>query len=165
MKTLLILRHAKSDWNAAFERDHERPINKRGRSDARTMGRLLADVDGLPDRIVTSSAVRARETLDLAMEEGDWGDIPVEVTERLYEASVLDVLEVVQNQSDAHDSLLLVGHEPTWSTMIGRLTGAATVRVSTAALSRIDFQVPSWKEIAFGRGTLRWLVPPKLLRR
>lgn len=164
MKTVIFFRHAKSDWNAAFGHDHERPINKRGRGDARRMGRFLADVDSLPDRIVTSSAVRARTTLELAMEDGKWGDISVDATDRLYDASDADVLDVIQDQSDMYDRLLLVGHEPTWSSMIGRLAGQANIHVSTATMARIDFEVPSWKEVAFGRGRLRWLVPPKLQR-
>jgi phosphohistidine phosphatase len=164
MKTLLFFRHAKSDWNAAFGHDHERPINKRGRRDARIMGRFLSEIGDLPDRIVTSSAVRACSTLELAMDEGEWGDIPVEKTDRLYEASEDDVLHVIREQPDACDCLMLVGHEPTWSSMLGRLSGKANVRVSTATMARIDFDVPSWKAVAFGRGQFCWLVPPKLHR-
>lgn len=164
MKKIIFFRHAKSDWNAAFDHDHDRPINKRGRGDARRMGRFLAEIDFLPDRIVTSSAVRARTTLELAMDEGKWDDVPIEVTDRIYNASVQDVLVVIQSQSDMYDRLLLVGHEPTWSSIVGRLAGAANVRVSTATMARLDFEIPSWKEVAFGRGQLRWLVPPKLRR-
>lgn len=164
MKKLFFFRHAKSDWKADFGHDHERPINERGRNDARRMGRFLAEIDSQPEHVVTSSALRARTTLELAMEEGGWADVPVDVADDLYEASVQDVLRVVQNQSDAYDRLLLVGHEPTWSSMIGRLVGQANVKMSTASIARVDFEVPSWKAVSFGSGRLRWLVPPKLRR-
>lgn len=92
------------------------------------------------------------------------GDIPVAVTKALYEAAEQDVLELIQRQSDAFDRLLLVGHEPTWSNVIGRFIGRADVRISTGTMARVDLEIPSWKVTAFGRGRLRWLVPPKLQR-
>lgn len=165
MKTLIFFRHGKSDWNAAFERDHDRPINKRGRTDAKRMGRFLAEIDFLPDRIVSSSAVRARTTMEHASEEGGWGDVPTEITDRLYEASPAQVLDVIRAQDEDCRRLLLVGHEPTWSTVVGRLIGEAGVRVSTATMVRVDVRGPRWSDVDFGRGELRWLVPPKLLRK
>lgn len=165
MKSLLFLRHAKSDWNASFGHDHERPINKRGRGDARRIGRFLAEIDYFPDRILSSSAVRARTTLEHAVEEGGWGEIDTKITDELYEASILDVLELIRIQNDACSRLLLVGHEPTWSTMVARLIGSAHVRVSTATLARVDVKVPRWADVDFERGELRWLVPAKLLRK
>lgn len=164
MKTILFLRHGKSDWNARFGRDHERPINERGRTDARRMGRFLAEIECLPDRILSSSAVRARTTLEYAREEGDWEEISTEITSALYEASPADVLALVQEQEDTFERLLLVGHEPTWSTMVGKLVGEAGVRITTATVARVDFRVGQWKQVAFGSGELQWLVTPKLLR-
>ena len=164
MKSIIFFRHAKSDWNASFGSDHERPINKRGHKDARRMGRFLADIDFLPDRIVSSTAVRARTTLEEAAEEGSWGDISTELTDALYEASLPDVIHVIQHQPEEYGRLLLVGHEPTWSSMVGRLTGNANVKVSTATMARVDVNVPTWHHVEFGRAVLRWLVPPKLLR-
>ena len=164
MKTLIFFRHGKSDWNAAFEHDHDRPINKRGRTDAKRMGRFLAEINFLPDRIISSSAVRARTTMDQAREEGGWGHIPTEVTNRLYEASPEQVLDVIRAQEEDYSRLLLVGHEPTWSTMVGRLVGEAGVRVATGTMVRVDVRAPRWSDVGFGRGELRWLVPPKLLR-
>lgn len=164
MKSIIFFRHAKSDWHAAFETDHERPINRRGHKDARRMGRFLHDIDFLPDRIVSSTAVRARTTLEQAVEGGSWGHISTELTDVLYEASPADVMDVIQNQPEEFGRLLLVGHEPTWSTTVGRLVGDASVKVSTATMVRIDAHVPTWKHVEFGRGELRWLLPPKLLR-
>lgn len=163
MKTVIIFRHGKSDWDAAFGSDHERPINKRGKRDSARMGKFLADCGHVPDRIVTSSAVRARETLERAMKEGDWGDVSVEVTEDLYEATPEAVLAVIQRQGDVWSRLLLVGHEPTWSRLIGLFIGGGSIKVSTATMARIEFHVPAWKDIAFGHGTLRWILPPKVL--
>lgn len=164
MKTLVFFRHAESDRHAASGLDHDRPLSERGRRDAGRMGAFLASVGPLPDRILCSSAVRAQSTLRIAMEAGAWEETPVLVTDALYEASIQDVLELVQNQSDACDRLLLVGHEPTWSSITGRLVGQAHIRISTGTMACIDLDIPSWKVTAFGHGSLRWLVPPKVGR-
>ena len=163
-KSVIFFRHGKSDWNAAFGSDHERPINQRGHRDSLRMGRFLADAENVPDRVVTSSALRARQTLERAVEGGKWGEVSTRVTDDLYEASPEAVLSVIRMQDNTLERLLLVGHEPTWSSMISLFIGGGAVKVSTATMARIDFMVPRWKDVAFGRGTLRWFVPPKLLR-
>ncbi len=164
MKTILFFRHGKSDWKAGFGQDHERPINERGRSDVGRMGRFLVGIECLPDRILSSSAVRARTTMELARAAGGWGEISTEITDALYEASPSGVLALVRAQNDVFERLLLVGHEPTWSTLIGGLVGQAAVRVSTATMARVDFHATRWNQIDYGRGELRWLVPPKLVK-
>src|SRR5919106_1216821 len=72
MKTLLVMRHAKSDWNADYGRDHERPLNERGIGSARLMGKVLSDKGQAPDLVITSTALRAQKTAALAKEAGKW---------------------------------------------------------------------------------------------
>jgi phosphohistidine phosphatase len=81
VKTLYLLRHAKSDWNNAFDGDHDRPLAPRGIEAAERVGRVLAAAGEIPDRILTSSAVRARTTVELAAESGDWASPQVVVPE------------------------------------------------------------------------------------
>lgn len=163
MKQVIFFRHGKSDWDAGISEDHERPINKRGRKASDRMGRFLADADRLPDHIITSSAVRARTTLERAAREGEWGEISTEETGDLYEASGSDVLAVIQSQDEGISRLMLVGHEPTWSELIGRMIGGARVKMSTGSMACVEFNVPTWRLVGPDNGTLRWLVPPKLL--
>ena len=162
MKTLLFLRHGKSDWDADFSTDHERPLAGRGRKAAATMGRFIAACGVLPDRIVTSTAERARTTVEIAMAEGGW-TAPVRETRALYMASPADLLVQIRAEDDAASVLLLVGHEPTWGTMVSRLIGGGAVRYPTAAFARVDLGVARWQDVAFGHGELIWLVPPKAL--
>lgn len=163
MKTLLLLRHGKSDWGADYGNDHERPLKRRGRKDAARVGRYLAAHGPLPDLCVTSTAVRARTTLQLAREAGGW-EAPVEETVALYHAMPGDVLKVIARVDDGVGTLLLAGHEPTLSEAIGRLTGGA-VEMPTAALACLDLAVDAWAEVGWGDGTLRWLVLPETLKR
>lgn len=162
MKTLLVLRHAKSDWNAAYGGDHERPLNERGQRAARCIGRFLASIDQVPDRVLTSTALRARTTVELAASEGAW-DAVVEREAALYETGPDAVLERVTRTTEDCASLLLVGHEPTWSSLVGRCIGSGRVRFPTAALARVDFAVERWSEVGFALGELVWFVTPKLL--
>lgn len=165
MKTLLFLRHGKSDWDAGHAHDAERPIKKRGRKDARRVGRFLARTDQLPGLILCSPALRARQTLEHAGLGGGWPEIDIRVTDALYEAVPEALLAEIRAAPDDVDVLMLVGHEPAWSETVGRLVGGAQVRMPTAAVARVDVDAARWQDAAFGRGTLAWLLPPRLLRR
>lgn len=164
MKTLLLLRHAKSDWDAEYGDDHARPLAARGQKAARRMGRLLAVAGPRPDVVVTSTATRARETLERAAAAGGWADVVVHPTDALYEASPEGLLAVVRALPDEAETALLVGHEPTFSTAVGRLIGAGAVAMPTAALATVEVEVERWADVAFGAGTLCGLVTPKVLR-
>jgi len=164
MKRIYLLRHAKSDWSADYEADHDRPLNKRGRGAAQQMGEFLTAIEQAPDLVVTSSAVRARDTAELAMSAGSWS-CPVEVTRDLYAASPSAVMQLVHIHTGSHDRLLLVGHQPTWSELVSALIGGGVVRMPTAAIARVDLDIDGWAEVEFGAGTLSWVVTPKLLAR
>ena len=164
MKRVFLLRHAKSDWDANYDSDHERPLNKRGRAAARLVGRFLSAFGQQPDLIITSTAVRARRTVELATESGGW-DCPVTETRDLYHATPEILLHHIQSQNGSLEKLLLAGHEPTWSETASELIGGGGLKFPTATVARIDFRVDDWKQIEFGGGTLAWLVTPKLLRR
>ncbi len=161
-KRLLLLRHAKSDWDADYGPDHDRPLSERGRRDARRIGVLIAGLRRPPQRIVSSSARRARDTVELAMRAGGWS-CEVELTRLLYGASADELLQAVHAAPDDVETLLLAGHEPTWSLFAELMIGGGRVRLPTAALARIDFEIGRWSEATPGLGTLRWLVTPKLL--
>jgi phosphohistidine phosphatase len=162
MKRLLLLRHGKSDWDTEYGRDHERPLAERGEHAARLMGRFLTAVGAAPGLIVSSSAVRAASTARLAHEAGGWScDLRIEPA--LYDAGPLSVVEVVRAVEDDVDSLLLTGHEPTFSGVAGGLIGSADIRFPTAGLFCAEFPVQRWEAVEMGRGMLLWFVTPKLL--
>jgi phosphohistidine phosphatase len=163
MKTLILFRHGKSDWEEGEgKEDHDRPLSKRGVKAAQTMGKFLSLARAEPDSIVTSSAERARSTVELAADAGSW-ECPMRVTRALYEAAPERVLREIQAEPAKTKTLLLGGHEPTWSELVSLLVGGGRVRIPTACMARVDFEVESWKGVAFGKGLLVWVVPPKLL--
>jgi len=163
VKTLILFRHGKSDWKSDYGADHDRPLAKRGRSAAATMGAMLARIEQIPDRVLTSSAVRARETIELAAEAGGW-KCPVEIVPEFYGSSPATVVARVREEDDAVSSLLLTGHEPTWSTLATELTGGGFLRFPTAAMVRIDLDLDSWSRLEADKGTLVWFVIPRLIK-
>ncbi len=164
MKNLILLRHGKSDWGSSHATDHDRPLAARGQSAARLIGTFLKLVGPLPELILTSSALRAQATAELAKNHGKW---PSEVvsSDVLYEADLELIVRLVQQQEDSIETLLLVGHNPTWEGLAQFLIGGGTLRFPTGALSLISFAEDSWSQIDRGRGTMLWLVIPKQLKK
>lgn len=162
MKTALLLRHGKSDWDAQFDADVDRPLAQRGITSAQRMGRFVTEAGILPDLALTSPAVRATTTLRLAAAAGGW-DCPIRVEPGLYGGSSITVMEIMRGVSDRIQFLVLTGHQPTWGNLTSQLIGGARVIFPTAAVACIEFQLNSWRDLRPGSGELRWLVPPRIL--
>ncbi len=163
MKELILLRHGKSDWGAEASSDHERPLNPRGREAAAQVGRFLETSGRRPDRIVSSTAVRARTTAERAAESAGWADLSIELEPALYGASVDQVLAVAAGSAPTVERLLVAGHEPTSSDVVRRLTGAR-VRFPTANLACIRLFITDWREAPSAVGELLWMCPPRLAK-
>lgn len=161
MRVLLVMRHAKSDWGQGADTDHERPLAPRGVKSARRMGLLLRESGVTPDLVLSSTAVRALTTAELAAKAGGF-KCPIVTEDALYASDPDRVLEVVARVDDSVRRLLIAGHEPTSSELVRRLTGGI-VRMPTAAVACLDLAEGGWAELGPGRCTLRWLVTPKML--
>jgi phosphohistidine phosphatase len=145
MKTLLILRHAKSSWANSKMSDHERPLNDRGKEDAPQMGRQLDKEELVPDLIISSSAQRALRTAEFAaISAGYEGEISV--IRRLYLADLEDYVEILNGVKDAHDRVMVVGHNPGMEELVEAL-GGHYQRMSTAALAHIELPIDSWADM------------------
>ena len=146
MKTLLILRHAKSSWSDANLSDHERPLNKRGKHDAPRMGKLLQAEQLTPDLIVSSTAKRAHKTAAKVADGcGYQGDI--ELTDSFYLGRPGNYVQYLQQVADENDSVMVGGHNPGLEALLDLLTGHDE-RLPTAALAQIEFDIASWREMA-----------------
>ena len=163
MLALLVLRHGKADCDASFESDHDRPLAKRGRRAASLVGEFLHAIELIPDSVITSSAVRARTTVEIAAEAGTW-NCGIKVSGSFYDATPGQVLEEVQSETDSTKTLLIAGHEPIWSALVTLLIGGGTLRFPTAALACVEFPIENWRRVEPSRGQLAWLVTPKQLK-
>jgi phosphohistidine phosphatase len=146
MKTLVLVRHAKSSWGDPGLDDHERPLNDRGRRNAPEMGRRLAARDIRPDLIVSSTAVRARTTAELIADEIGFGADRVETDERLYAATPDEVLEVIRGLDDDASTVFIVGHNPETASLARRFSDEIT-EMPTSAVAEFRFDVDSWAKI------------------
>ena len=145
MKTLLVLRHAKSSWKHRDTSDHDRPLNKRGKRDAPRMGRVVAAQGLRPDVIVSSTAKRARWTADeVARHSGYEGAVQLE--RRLYLASPDEIVDVVRAVAGAARRVLVVGHNPGLEDLVARLAGRPET-LPTAALAEIHLSIRAWKDL------------------
>ena len=157
--SIIIFRHGKSDWDAVYSRDHDRPLSKRGISASKKMGIFLKKKNQIPDIVISSSAERAKNTAKLAIKAGNWNS-NFYIDERIYGRSSDFLLELAKLIDDRHKSICFVGHEPTCSSFIS-LSTFHSARFKTASMAKINFLSDSWSGIDFGKGTLEWLISPK----
>jgi phosphohistidine phosphatase len=146
MKTILLLRHAKSSWKDPDLPDHDRPLKKRGQNDAPRMGKLLKDEDSIPDLIMSSTAVRAKKTAELVAKACKYkGEISLK--QSLYGAEPVDYLKVLQELSDKYKTVLVVGHSPSVEETVAVLTGSPDVIMPTCALAHISLPIQNWAKL------------------
>lgn len=169
MKTLTLLRHAKSSWDDPVDRDFDRPLNKRGRRAAVTIGQHLHSLGLTFERVIASSAVRVKETI-LGVEEGYLEALEPHYDQRIYLASADSLLELVQETPDSTDSLLMIGHNPGLEDLVFLLVpdrdgdierDKVEEKYPTAAVVEIAFHVDSWADIRPGAGQLIRFIRPR----
>ena len=168
MKSLTLLRHAKSTWDDPVARDFDRPLNPRGRRAARAVGREMKALGLAFDRAIASPAVRVTETL-AGLEEGYGAALAAEFDQRIYLASTATLLEIVHDAGDAVERLLLVGHNPGMERLALLLSGPGDrplrdrleVKYPTGTLAEIALDIESWKDARAGAGCLMRFLRPR----
>lgn len=163
MKTLLLLRHAKSDWDDASLRDFDRPLAPRGERDAPRIGKALKTRGPAPDLVISSPAARAKATIKAVMKAANL-NLDVTFEESMYGASSAELLKLIRRLPDEHSCALLVGHNPGFGDLLNRLIGARET-MPTAALACMEFEIDHWEDVEDGKGKLVWLLTPKQLDR
>lgn len=148
MKTLYILRHAKSSWKFEELSDHDRPLNKRGRSDALLMGQELASRGVKPNMIMSSSAVRALSTATLVGKEMEYDADDIVVNEKIYGAGQEDLLDIVQEAPAEVQYLMIVGHNEAITDFANSLTPEHVASLPTTGIVALEFDCDSWYEIS-----------------
>ena len=162
MKTLLLLRHAKSSWSQVNQSDHDRSLNARGKRDAPRMGQLLKSQGLIPDLILSSTAKRARKTTQRVVAGGELA-VPVEELRAFYLAPPDTYVEVLQQQNGAVDCILVVGHNPGIQELSRKLTGQDK-SFPTGTLAQVELDIRQWGELSLDtRGSLRNIWYPRQL--
>ncbi len=145
MKTLLILRHAKSSWSNPGLADIDRPLNKRGKRDAPRIGALLREQELVPDIILCSPAVRARKTAK-AVSEGIGYEGEIEIHADFYPGDPDIFIEIFYSLPDQIDTVMIVAHNPGLEELLYVLTGESA-RMPTSALAQLSLPIDKWFEL------------------
>ena len=159
MRILYLLRHAKSSWNDSTLRDFDRPLKKRGREAAKRIGERLAEENLSNPFVICSPAVRTRETAAIVLKNANL-EIEPRFDDRIYEASLRELAQIVSEIPDDQEVAIMIGHNPGFEELLSFLTGKHR-RMPTCALAKIKFGDVSWKEVRAGEGSLEWFIAPK----
>ncbi|MEP5613060.1 MAG: histidine phosphatase family protein [Cyclobacteriaceae bacterium] len=159
MKTLFLVRHAKSSWSFNLP-DHDRPLGKRGRKDVAKIGKYLAEIHDTPEVYISSTASRAFYTAlficdQLGVDEGN-----IVLSKDLFHAGSNEILHVIQSAPSC-DRLAVFGHNPGFTDCANKLANTHIDNVPTCGVVGISFDVSSWKEVDFGNGKQAFFYTPK----
>lgn len=169
VKKLTLLRHAKSGWDDPVSRDFDRPLNPKGKRAAQRIGAYLREHDIGFDHVVASPAVRVVETIE-HLAEGAGETLAPAWDKRIYLASAVSLLDVIQEADDRYGSLLLVGHNPGLEDLVLMMVpdkpgdearDQVEEKFPTASIAEIRFPVDRWEDVRPNSGTLSLFVRPR----
>lgn len=163
MKTLLLLRHAKSSWKDDSLKDHERPLKKRGQKDAKKIAKVIEKNDLVPDLILSSSAVRAKETAEIITKALEFNG-KVKYSDELYMGEPQDFVDVLQKVDNKFESVLIVAHNPGLEAYLQIVDGEIEA-VPTCGLGHLVLVIEDWKDLTLDTmGDLVGFWTPKTLK-
>lgn len=162
MKKLYFLRHGKSDWDASYGADHERPLNSRGKQASKAVGNELRSKIERPDAVFCSTAIRTRQTWQIVAESAQWSDSCTHENE-LYLIDDHSLVEKIRKLDDGIASALFIGHQPTTASIASWITGESWIDVPTGTFLAIDLPVQSWRNLEAQTGSIMFRLLPREL--
>ncbi len=160
-KLVYLIRHAKSDWTTGVKRDFDRPLNARGQRDAPVMAALLDDLGVKPDLIVTSPALRALTTARVFQERLQISPERFILQERIYEATPRTILEIIQALPENVHTVLLFGHNMTFTELKHHFDPASHENVPTCGIVMLEGEMEHWSEFNYPRAKCVRMWKPK----
>lgn len=161
MKTVYLVRHAKSSWKKVNLADIDRPLNSRGKRDAPFMGKLLHEKGIKPDLLISSPAKRAKKTAFAFAKAFDYPKSQIQKKAKIYEASVEDLFSVIKECDNDLNSVMLFGHNFTYTEFANLYAKPALDNVPTTGVVAIEFQVNRWNDITTKNGKVLFFEYPK----
>ena len=144
MKTIYLIRHAKSDWSIENIPDIDRPLNQRGYNDAHKMASVIKEKNIIPDLVISSPGIRALTTALIFCREIDYDPAAILLKKNLYHSEVIDYLDVIQNTENDHDTIFLFGHNETITKCVNALVNSFTNEMSTCSIAGIRSPTNNW---------------------
>jgi len=152
MKTVYLIRHAKSDWGNEHLKDIDRPLNQRGYSDAYLQSKLFAKEHLHPELLITSPAVRAYSTCAIFARAINYSETKINITPELYEASTANIISTLAAINNKINSVALFGHNPGFSNVFDEISDSYIDEVPTCGIVGIKFTIKEWSEIYTKKG-------------
>lgn len=161
MKTLYLIRHAKSSWEDHILSDHDRPLSDRGRKDAPIIGDILKSQKVIPDLIISSTARRAIKTAKIFSSILEYPVENIVEDSTIYEATIQNLFKLINNIDDKFETVMLFGHNPGFTSLANLLGGKSIDNMPTSSSAKIELDVNSWKNIEINSGRLVGFEYPK----
>ena len=161
MKTLYLVRHAKSSWKYPDLDDFERPLNKRGRKNAPLMGKILKKLKVVPDLIISSPANRAAMTARIIAAKINYPPENIQYSESIYEFSENALIQVVKLLDDEVIQAMVVGHNPALNGLANYIGDQPISNIPTAGIYCLELDITSWTKIGENCGKLKFFEYPK----
>lgn len=163
MKTLYVVRHAKSSWDHPDLADFDRPLADRGENDAPRMGGRLKEYKQFPDLVVTSSAVRALNTAKIISKAIGFPVESIITNRKIYHADSETLLEIVRKFPDEKECVMLVGHNPGLTYFVNKLIDQDIENIPTCGIIRAELKITRWGSFKWGCGKMISFDTPKSL--
>ncbi len=161
MKTIYLVRHAKSDWGSEHTSDFDRTLNERGMKAAPFMASLLKEKKVRPELVIASPAIRALTTAEIFCDILGYPKEKIEKRIEIYEGGAGRLLNIVQQITDKCSTAMIFGHNPTMTAFSNLLSGGGIDSLVTCAVVRIDLDIKSWSDAEAETGKLVWYDFPK----
>jgi phosphohistidine phosphatase len=161
VKTLFIVRHAKSSWDDPSLNDFSRPLNERGEKDAPRMGKRLKEKEITVDLMISSPAERAIKTCEAMAQVLEYPKGKIREEKKLYHAGADQILEILKSTKEPHDVVMIFGHNPGLTEFANHLLNQTIMNIPTAGVVAGKLKIETWKEIAFGCGEILFFDFPK----
>jgi len=161
MKTLYLIRHAKSSWANPHLSDIDRPLSNRGKSDAPMMGKRLSARGTKPDLIISSPAKRALKTASKIAKETGYPEKKIIINDNLYLAGVTTLLKTIRAIDEKYETVFMFGHNPEFTSLAHLLTLQQIYNIPTCGIFCVTFNIDSWYNVTEGSGKLAFFDYPK----
>jgi phosphohistidine phosphatase len=161
MKTLILVRHAKSSWDNTALSDFDRPLNDRGERDAPRMAKRFKERELTPGLLLSSPANRALTTAKIVATGINYPAGNIQTDRAIYHADEEELLSIVQRLPDSIDVIMLFGHNPGFTDFANSLTNSRIDNIPTCGMVSCVFDVDSWKQIRWGKGKVDFFDFPK----
>ncbi|HJE03192.1 SixA phosphatase family protein [Aliarcobacter thereius] len=161
MREIILIRHAKSSWKDISLDDFSRPLNKRGEKDAPFMAKKLKSLIQTPDLIISSPSLRTKLTLKSFLDEFKYKkDVVFE--KNIYEAPLENLLDVLKNIENKHNTIFFIGHNPGFNLLADYLLGGFTENIPTSGILKMSLDINSWSELKEDCASLEFFIYPKM---